>query len=153
MYLNIYAHICTDTFIRTHTCVGARGKRRGFSPAAAARPLDRTRVMRIVSRGEFYHMHVPTQAPPFRDAARALLSATHVLIAAGAGFSKDSGLPVYDEIAHEPAWNERGLTYSDLCRPSMMKTVRKITHTSVSVQKKERYKRYMCIHAQTCIYI
>ena len=31
---------------------GARGKRRGFSPAAAARPLDRTRVMRIVARGE-----------------------------------------------------------------------------------------------------
>jgi len=31
---------------------GARGKRRGVSPGAAARPLDRTRVMRIVARGE-----------------------------------------------------------------------------------------------------
>jgi len=150
MYLNIHANICTYICIRTHTCVGARGKRRGFSPAAAARPLDRTRVMRIVLRGECHHMHAPTQAPPFRDAARALLSATHVLIAAGAGFSKDSGLPVYDEIAREPAWNERGLTYSDLCRPCMMKTVRKMIPASVSVQKRERYK---CIHAHTCIYI
>ena len=30
----------------------ARGKRRGFSPGAAARPLERTRVMRHVARGE-----------------------------------------------------------------------------------------------------
>jgi len=31
---------------------GARGKQRGFSPAAAVRPLDRTRVMWTVNRGE-----------------------------------------------------------------------------------------------------
>ena len=31
---------------------GARGKQRGVSPGDAARPLDRTRVMRIVARGE-----------------------------------------------------------------------------------------------------
>jgi len=31
---------------------GARGKGSSFSPAAAARPLDRTRVMRTVNRGE-----------------------------------------------------------------------------------------------------
>ena len=39
-----------------------------------------------------------------------------------AGFSADSGLPVYDEIGNEPDWQEKELTYSDLCRPSMLKT-------------------------------
>jgi hypothetical protein len=39
-----------------------------------------------------------------------------------AGFSADSGLPIYDEIANEPAWTERGLTYGDLCRPSLLET-------------------------------
>jgi len=55
---------CTQTFVSTVAfCApgllfiqlaqaGARGKRRGFSPGAAARPLDRTRVMRNVARGE-----------------------------------------------------------------------------------------------------
>jgi len=33
---------------------GARGKRRGFSLAAAAHPLDQTRVMRTVNRGEYH---------------------------------------------------------------------------------------------------
>jgi hypothetical protein len=122
------------------------------------------------------------QLPLFRDAARAILSATHVLIAAGAGkthqhcmhanvhgssakaswacsfacrrassdpplgerlttrpkpslrhltflpfsvsgFSADSGIPVYDQIADDHAWKERKVTYSDLCKPSLLKTV------------------------------
>lgn len=65
----------------------------------------------------------PATAPaalPFREAARVIMSATHLLIAAGAGFSADSGLPVYDQIADEPAWKERGVTYGDLCRPAML---------------------------------
>ena len=44
----------------------------------------------------------------------------HVILVAG--FSADSGLPIYDEIGNEPAWQERELTYSDLCRPSMLET-------------------------------
>ena len=43
-------------------------------------------------------LHAPAR---YRDAARAVFSATHLLIAAGAGLSADSGLPVYDEIANE----------------------------------------------------
>jgi hypothetical protein len=39
-----------------------------------------------------------------------------------AGLSADSGLPIYDQIANEPAWTERRLTYGDLCRPSLLET-------------------------------
>jgi NAD-dependent SIR2 family protein deacetylase len=43
-----------------------------------------------------------------------------LLIAAGAGFSADSGLPVYDSIAADPIYASAGVTYSDLCDPLMM---------------------------------
>ncbi len=43
-----------------------------------------------------------------------------LLIAAGAGFSADSGLPVYDSIAKDPLYASAGITYSDLCEPLMM---------------------------------
>jgi NAD-dependent SIR2 family protein deacetylase len=54
------------------------------------------------------------------SAAAAIDSATHLLIAAGAGFSADSGLPVYADVAHSPMWSARGLDYSDLCRPHLL---------------------------------
>jgi len=71
---------------------GARGKRRGFSPAAAARPLDRTRVMRIVARGECLpnfclkilgpHVDLPDGAWPLWHlaAARPLIRRTELLL-------------------------------------------------------------------------
>ena len=85
------------------------------------------------------------------------MSATHLLIAAGAGLSADSGLPVYDEIANEvsakgpcklyrpvnhgltrasallpfqPAWHQRGLTYADLCHPSMLELEPEVAYVS-----------------------
>jgi hypothetical protein len=51
-------------------------------------------------------------------AARAIKEADFVLVCAGAGFSKDSGLPVYDEIA--APYKRQGYDYSDLCRPELM---------------------------------
>jgi hypothetical protein len=52
--------------------------------------------------------------------AQALASADVLLIAAGAGFSADSGLPVYDSIAADACYASMGITYSDLCNPLMM---------------------------------
>jgi hypothetical protein len=50
-------------------------------------------------------------------AARAINEADFVLVCAGAGFSEDSRLPVYDEIASNLY---KGYEYSDLCRPELM---------------------------------
>lgn len=38
-------------------------------------------------------------------------------MSAGAGFSADSGLPVYKDIANVPAYHRMGVTYADLCEP------------------------------------
>eukprot|EP00768_Dysnectes_brevis_P007573 gnl/Dysnectes_brevis/6447_a10011_404.p1 GENE.gnl/Dysnectes_brevis/6447_a10011_404~~gnl/Dysnectes_brevis/6447_a10011_404.p1 ORF type:complete len:522 (+),score=86.49 gnl/Dysnectes_brevis/6447_a10011_404:64-1629(+) len=48
-------------------------------------------------------------------------SADHILIGAGAGFSADSGLKTYNDIADVPAYHVLNLTYSDLCVPSWAK--------------------------------
>ena len=53
----------------------------------------------------------------YEQAAHALLNADFVLIAAGAGFSADSGLPVYKDVANLPAYRDAGLDYGDLCVP------------------------------------
>ena len=55
-------------------------------------------------------------------AAEALGAATHLLIAAGAGFSADSGLPVYADVAASPSWRRLGLDYGDLCRVELLRT-------------------------------
>ena len=44
-------------------------------------------------------------------------AADYLLIAAGAGFSADSGLPVYQDIANVPAYERMGFNYQDLCDP------------------------------------
>ena len=54
------------------------------------------------------------------DVAAAVSDATHLLIAAGAGFSADSGLPVYADVASNPTWQALGLGYSDLCETQML---------------------------------
>ncbi len=65
---------------------------------------------RIRDSSAFSHF-VPAQAFAFADV---------LLIAAGAGFSADSGLPVYDSIADDARYASAGITYSDLCNPLMM---------------------------------
>mmetsp|Transcript_11624 Transcript_11624/g.26627 ORF Transcript_11624/g.26627 Transcript_11624/m.26627 type:complete len:380 (-) Transcript_11624:439-1578(-) len=56
----------------------------------------------------------------FIRAAQLLLSADYVLIAAGAGFSADSGLPVYKDIADVDAYKKMNVTYADLCIPDWL---------------------------------
>jgi len=53
-------------------------------------------------------------------AADAILRATHIIVAAGAGMSADSGLPVYDAIAEVSAYKEASVSYADLCKPSLL---------------------------------
>ena len=53
-------------------------------------------------------------------AAAALGAATHLLVAAGAGCSADSGLPVYADVARIPLWEGRGLDYANLCDTRML---------------------------------
>jgi len=53
----------------------------------------------------------------FQDAAKTILEADFFMLATGAGFSKDSGLAVYKDIADVKAWRDRDLTYPDLCQP------------------------------------
>ena len=53
----------------------------------------------------------------YARAAAALLDADFLLVCAGAGFSADSGLPVYKDVADIEPYRQRSLTYSDLCTP------------------------------------
>ncbi|EQC41347.1 hypothetical protein SDRG_01321 [Saprolegnia diclina VS20] len=52
-----------------------------------------------------------------RQAAALIRDADFIMIAAGAGFSADSGLPVYNDIAKVEAYNTLGVDYQDLCDP------------------------------------
>ena len=52
-----------------------------------------------------------------RQAAKALFEADVLLLVTGAGFSADSGLAVYADVAHVPAYEERDLDYHDICQP------------------------------------
>lgn len=56
-----------------------------------------------------------------KKAASALIEADILLIVAGAGMSSDSGLPVYNQIADVPIYNELKLTYGMLCTPEWLK--------------------------------
>mmetsp|Transcript_7162 Transcript_7162/g.11323 ORF Transcript_7162/g.11323 Transcript_7162/m.11323 type:complete len:402 (+) Transcript_7162:60-1265(+) len=53
-------------------------------------------------------------------AAKVLQEADVLLIVTGAGFSADSGLPIYNDIAQVPAYQNLGLEYSDICQPQML---------------------------------
>lgn len=56
----------------------------------------------------------------FKSAAKAITEADVLLLVTGAGWSADSGLPVYNDIARIPAYEERGLTYADVAKPAML---------------------------------
>ena len=56
----------------------------------------------------------------YARAAGALGAADFVLVAAGAGFSADSGLPVYADVAKTPLWKSHNLDYHDLCQTQML---------------------------------
>lgn len=50
-------------------------------------------------------------------AATAIATSDVLLVCTGAGWSADSGLAVYRDVANVPAYNERNITYHDLCDP------------------------------------
>lgn len=54
------------------------------------------------------------------EAAHEILNADIFLLATGAGFSADSGLAVYKDIADVPAYHERDLEYVDICQTSWL---------------------------------
>ena len=51
------------------------------------------------------------------EAARAIREADVLLLCTGAGFSADSGLAVYADVADIEPYKERGLEYHDICEP------------------------------------
>eukprot|EP01052_Picozoa_sp_SAG31_P001234 SAG31_NODE_41_length_31342_cov_8.029286_24_plen_519_part_00 len=53
-------------------------------------------------------------------AAAAIAQADVLLLATGAGWSADSGLAVYKDVANIQAYHERDLSYHDLCDPSWL---------------------------------
>lgn len=50
-------------------------------------------------------------------AACAIQNADVLIVATGAGWSADSGLAVYRDVADVAAYHDRGLTYRDICQP------------------------------------
>ena len=50
-------------------------------------------------------------------AACAIKQADVLLVATGAGWSADSGLAIYRDVADVEAYHERNLTYRDICEP------------------------------------
>jgi len=55
-----------------------------------------------------------------QKAAEAIRSADVLLLVTGAGFSADSGLAVYNDIANVPAYRERNLDYMGICMPDWL---------------------------------
>ena len=57
------------------------------------------------------------QDPNYEQAAHAVWTADVLVLITGAGFSADSGLAVYNDVADIPAYQIRLLTYMDVCQP------------------------------------
>ena len=55
-----------------------------------------------------------------KRAARCIHNADVLLVCTGAGFSADSGLAVYADLAKVPAFKDRGLEYHELCNPEWL---------------------------------
>ena len=53
-------------------------------------------------------------------AAAAIATADVLLVTTGAGWSADSGLAVYKDVANVPAYHKRELTYHALCQPAVL---------------------------------
>jgi len=54
------------------------------------------------------------------EAARLIQQADIFLLCTGAGFSADSGLAVYADVAKVPAYAQRNLEYHDICEPKWL---------------------------------
>ena len=69
-------------------------------------------------------MNDPVKPPQLhtllQEAAESIWTADFLLIATGAGFSADSGLPTYADVARHPVYQRHGLEYGDLCRTTCL---------------------------------
>ena len=54
------------------------------------------------------------------QAAQAIAAADVLLLVTGAGFSADSGLAAYADVAQVKAYREQGLDYMDICQPQWL---------------------------------
>lgn len=63
---------------------------------------------------------VKMHAKGYEHVAELISHCKFLLVACGAGFSADSGLPVYSDVANINSYKQLGLTYHDLARPSIM---------------------------------
>ena len=64
-----------------------------------------------------------------RQAAIAITQADVFIVTTGAGFSADSGLAIYRDVAKVPAYKERGVDYGEAARVHIDHHNRFITHT------------------------
>mmetsp|Transcript_23388 Transcript_23388/g.47662 ORF Transcript_23388/g.47662 Transcript_23388/m.47662 type:complete len:132 (-) Transcript_23388:13-408(-) len=53
--------------------------------------------------------------------ARLLRRADALLVGTGAGYSADSKVATYKDVANIPAWRDQGLSYYDLCQPHWLR--------------------------------
>lgn len=65
--------------------------------------------------------NAPHGSPPGFEAAGKLIQKADVMVLlTGAGFSADSGLLTYSDIAKVPAYSRANVSYADLCDPSLL---------------------------------
>ena len=57
-----------------------------------------------------------------REAAAAIRDSDVLVLVTGAGFSADSGLACYADVANVAAYRERGLSYHDICAPRWLES-------------------------------
>ena len=62
----------------------------------------------------------PESDSKIQEAALHIAQCDFLLIATGAGFSADSGLPTYNDVAQNPIYQRQGMDYGDLCRISCL---------------------------------
>lgn len=94
-----------------------------------------------------------------KAAAAAIQQCDILILNTGAGFSADSGLKVYADVAKVPAWADAKITYSDLCQPHWIKyalyAARRsdTAHRVVGVRARVRVRVCLPPHAHSSFYI
>ena len=64
---------------------------------------------------------MPSKDSSIQAAAHHISECDFLLVATGAGFSADSGLPTYNDVAKNPIYEKQAIDYSDLCRISCLR--------------------------------
>eukprot|EP00702_Spironucleus_salmonicida_P001516 EST42807.1 Sir2 family protein [Spironucleus salmonicida] len=100
----------------------------GFRSSKLGQIKSQQQLLRISSKPIVSFPQKPQTSQTFRpksflnsSLAEQIIKADFVLIGAGAGFSVDSGLKTFRDIAKIPFYQQQGLTYDDLCDPLWLK--------------------------------